>query len=107
VSIHWSRLCRRGFNQAELLCDGLPRERLRPDLLRRIRATRPQAGLSREERLRNLAGAFRANGEAQGLRILLVDDVFTSGQTARECAGALLAAGATKVGILALCGEEM
>lgn len=102
VPIHWSRRCARGFNQAEALAEGVPQ---RANALARVRRTRPQAGLSREERLKNLDGAFRTTQDVTGLRILLVDDVLTSGQTARECAKALKAAGAVEVGVLALCGE--
>jgi ComF family protein len=102
VPIHWSRRCARGFNQAELLCERLDAT---PSALVRVRRTRPQVGLTEEERLRNLQGAFRADPRVAGKRVLLVDDVLTSGQTARECARALRAAGATEVGFLAFCGE--
>jgi ComF family protein len=101
VPIHWSRWCWRGFNQSDLIAARLPSE---PRLLRRVRATRPQVGLNREERLRNLEGAFAAR-PCVGRSILLIDDVVTSGQTATECAKALLEQGAKEVGILALCGE--
>ena len=102
VPIHWSRRCARGFNQAELLGEALPNV---VRLLHRVRRTRPQVGLTRDERARNLAGAFRAESAVANHKILLIDDVLTSGQTARECAKALRAAGATEVGILAFCGE--
>jgi ComF family protein len=105
IPIHWSRRCLRGFNQAELLSERLPAELLRPDLLARVKATRPQVGLSREERLRNLAGAFRASPAVRGMSILLIDDVVTSGHTATECASELRRCGATEVGVLALTGE--
>ncbi|HEY0867814.1 MAG TPA: phosphoribosyltransferase family protein [Fimbriimonas sp.] len=104
VPIHWSRRCTRGFNQSELLCEAFPAALVRTDVLFRVRATRPQVGLSHEERLTNLQGAFRAKG-APGMSILLVDDVLTSGQTARECARALRAAGAREVAFLAFAGE--
>jgi ComF family protein len=102
VPIHWSRRCSRGFNQSELLCEGVAH---RTDLLRRVRRTKPQAGLRREERERNLIGAFWASPEVAGKSILLVDDVLTTGHTARECAKALRQAGAAEVGILAFCGD--
>ena len=102
VPIHWTRLYSRGFNQAELLCERLP---YRKDLLRRVRATKPQVGLNREQRLRNLKGAFAASPEVRGNDVLLIDDVVTSGQTARECALALKEQGAREVSILAFCGE--
>lgn len=102
VPIHWSRRNRRGFNQSELLTEGL-----NPAIkaLVRVRSTRPQAGLPRELRERNIQGAFRASSVVANKRILLVDDVLTSGHTARECAKALRAAGAVEVGILAYCGS--
>ena len=102
VPIHWSRKCTRGFNQAELLCQRLSAS---PHALVRHRRTRPQVGLTEEERLRNLKDAFQASPIVYGKRILLVDDVLTSGQTARECARALRTAGAREVGFLAFCGE--
>ena len=102
VPIHWTRHCYRGFNQADLLCTATPRE---STYLVRHRATRPQVGLSREQRLQNLAGAFRASPAVSGMSVLLIDDVVTSGQTARECARALLEKGAREVGVLAFCGE--
>jgi len=102
VPIHWTRGCRRGFNQAELLCEAIG---FSPNQLLRIRSTRPQVGLTREQRVENVAGAFAASEGVRGKRVLLVDDVLTTGQTARECASALRAKGAVEVGILAFCGE--
>lgn len=102
VPIHWSRRYARGFNQAELLCARIPHD---SSILIRTRRTRPQVGLTESERLRNLEGAFYASPTVIGKRILLIDDVLTSGQTARECARALRTAGAAEVGFLAFCGE--
>jgi ComF family protein len=103
VPIHWSRRSMRGFNQSELLAEKLPGV-CRSALVRR-RRTRAQARLSREERIDNLAGAFRARPIVSGKSVLLVDDVLTSGETARECARALAASGATEIAILAFAGE--
>ncbi|HVT12698.1 MAG TPA: phosphoribosyltransferase family protein [Fimbriimonadaceae bacterium] len=104
IPIHWSRRCQRGFNQSELLAEYLPRTC--KSALFRVKRTKPQARLSREERMHNLAGAFRANRSVvEGKSILLVDDVLTSGQTARECAKALADAGATDIAVLAFAGE--
>jgi ComF family protein len=106
VPIHWRRRAMRGFNQAEALASHLPPDKFRTDLLKRVRMTKPQVGLNREERIRNLVGAFRASPSVSGMSVLLVDDVTTSGHTAEQCAIALLEAGATRVGLLALTGER-
>jgi ComF family protein len=93
----------RGFNQSELLAAelsrlvGLPAPR--PDLLRRVREIRPQVGLTAAERRRNVAGAFGCPEPAaiSGQRVLLIDDVMTTGATLEACAAALRLAGATRV----------
>ena len=105
VPIHWSRRYLRGFNQSELLCEGFDRSKVRTDVLRRIRATRPQVGLTPDERRVNLSGAFRAEDALRGLSVLLVDDVITTGHTVGECAKTLKAAGALVVNALAFCGN--
>lgn len=104
VPIHWRRRCERGFNQSELLAAAMPKPQVRPALIKRIRATRPQVGLSIPQRLQNLRGAFQASAQASGLRIVLLDDVLTSGGTATACAEALLAAGADAVSVLTFAG---
>lgn len=101
VPIHWSRKCLRGFNQAEVLSGSLPR--VRHDVLVRTRRTRQQVGLTPEQRLHNLRGAFSVNEPLVGLTVLLVDDVVTSGGTARECARALRSGGAARVELLTYC----
>lgn len=103
IPIHWSRRCMRGFNQSELLCERLPH--VSRDALFRIKRTKPQAQLSRDARMVNLVGAFRARPVVAGKSVLLVDDVLTSGHTARECAKALMQAGAKEVAVLAFAGE--
>jgi len=107
VPLHPSRLRAREFNQSLLLADRLGRHLSRPVLphhLVRILPTDPQTTLSRQERLRNLRQAFAVrNPDAiAGRKLLLVDDVFTTGTTFNECAKALLKAGASSVWALAL-----
>lgn len=101
VPLHWLRRWRRGFNQSELLARGLARRLRIPMLpaLRRTRATGIQAGLSNTARRRNVARAFRCRraGAVAGKRVLLIDDVMTTGSTAAACALALKRAGAARV----------
>lgn len=106
VPIHWTRRYARGFNQSEMLCEGFPKGLVQQDLLKRSKNTRPQVGLSREERLNNLKGAFEGLTKVRGLRLLLIDDVTTTGGTATACAIALKDAGAEYVGILTFCGSD-
>jgi len=98
VPIHWRRRCDRGFNQSELLCEEWPLERVSFDVLARIRATRPQVGLTLEERRNNLKGAFHASPSVAGKSVILIDDVYTSGGTVNECAKTLKQNGARWVG---------
>jgi ComF family protein len=103
IPIHYVRRCLRGFNQAELLASSLPH--LSFLSLSRTRNTRPQVSLSREARLVNLKNAFSASASVSGKRILLVDDVATTGGTALAAAEALVNAGATGVGLIAFAGN--
>jgi predicted amidophosphoribosyltransferase len=72
----------------------------------RVKKTRPQVELSPAERRANLRGAFVATEAVQGRRVLIVDDVVTTGGTAVACAEALKQAGAVEVGLLTFCGER-
>jgi ComF family protein len=115
VPLHRSRMRRRGYNQAYLLLHRwglwyagsrhhpLPC-RIERDLLRRVRATKPQTGLNRAARERNLKRAFAlADPQAcAGQRILLVDDILTTGATVNACARVLRDAGAIRVEVLTL-----
>ena len=101
VPLHWSRRLGRGFNQAEVLArmlggDGRPVRRR----LVRTRPTPHQAGSDAAERRRNVRGAFvprRSAADLKGKRVLLVDDVMTSGTTVDECTQSLRQAGARDV----------
>ena len=95
----------RGFNQAALVAERLGaalRVPLRPRWLVRARATQPQTDLGATERRANVRGAFAADTAVAGRHVALVDDVLTTGATAAECARMLKAAGAARVGVLAV-----
>jgi adenine/guanine phosphoribosyltransferase-like PRPP-binding protein len=102
--LHWRRYWQRGFNQSYLLARRLSRRIGIPVVraLRRVRATTSQAGLSDSARRRNVAQAFRVRRRAriEGKRILLIDDVMTTGSTASACARALKRGGAARVSLL-------
>ncbi len=104
VPLHWLRRWRRGFNQSEILARGLGRHLQVPVVfaLRRTRSTQVQAGLSNTARRQNVAQAFRSRRRhsVAGKRILLVDDVMTTGSTAAACSRALKQAGAARVALV-------
>ncbi|HSQ65288.1 MAG TPA: ComF family protein [Polyangiaceae bacterium] len=107
VPLHATRLVERGFNQSTLLARPVARALGVPLFVRALERTRPtprQAELDRAARLRNVAGAFRARPRPrlEGLRVLLVDDVRTTGATERACAQALREAGCREVHSLVL-----
>ncbi len=107
VPLHWRRFLRRQFNQsaelARALSDlsGVPFE---PGAVRRVKQTRQQVGLERQEREQNVRTAFRVPAEAEmriaGRRVLLIDDVYTTGATVRAVTKALKKGGAGAVDVL-------
>jgi ComF family protein len=113
VPLHAKKMRRRGFNQSYLLIDAcksiskpmvdkLTTIAVKTDVLLRNKATLPQTGLGRKQRLVNIKGAFtvRTPEKVVGKRVLLVDDVYTTGATVNECARMLLNAGARIVDVL-------
>jgi len=109
VPLHWTRLASRRFNQAALLAQALGRLAARPvepQALLRRRATRSQGHLGRLARFRNVKGAIavteRHVSTVAHRRILLIDDVITTGATVESAAKALISAGAGSVDVLAL-----
>lgn len=106
VPMHWTRRWTRGFNQSERLSRAVSRAFCLPVslTLKRTRRTSPQAGLSHAERQDNLSAAFsvRRRAAVAGKRVLLVDDVFTTGATAAACSRELKRAGARSVVLLTL-----
>lgn len=100
VPLHRHRLRARGYNQAVEIARPLARQLERPmetRLLQRSRRTRPQQGLSAGERRRNLRKAFTLAGQLAGARVLLVDDIMTTGATVQECCRTLLQGGAREI----------
>ncbi|MEP7029537.1 MAG: ComF family protein [Pseudolabrys sp.] len=107
VPLHWRRLWARRFNQAASLAGTISEIANVPVLhgaINRVRATPQQVGLSKEQRADNVQGAFRVplgkKADIAGRRLVLIDDVLTSGATADTCARALLRAGAAHVDVL-------
>jgi ComF family protein len=107
VPLHWRRLWARRFNQSAALAHEVSKAsgvHVMPDALRRVRATPQQVGLNKSERAENVQGAFRVPEDARatvaGKRLILVDDVLTSGATVDTCARALLRARAVQVDVL-------
>jgi len=109
VPLHWTRLFSRRYNQAAVLAQAVGRASsidVVPDILVRRRRTPSQGGLNAGERHRNVSGAFALNPRfakhVKERRVLLIDDVFTTGATVGACSRVLLRAGAEAVDVLTL-----
>ncbi len=103
VPLHPERLKERGFNQSLRLASALfPGERIEPFLIRRVVNTRAQTGLGLKERAVNVKEAFSAKGPCTFSRVLLVDDIYTTGATVSACAKAILKAGVSEVYVLTM-----
>ncbi len=107
VPLHWKRGWSRRYNQSGALARVIARQsgvKLTTEALRRVRSTQQQIGLSRTERASNVQGAFKVapdrKADIAGRRVILVDDVLTSGATVDACARALLRARAAQVDVL-------
>jgi ComF family protein len=107
VPLHWRRGWSRRYNQSGALARVIERQtgvKLASEVLRRVRPTQQQIGLSKAERASNVQGAFKVAPERKadiaGRRIILIDDVLTSGATTDACARALLRAKAAQVDVL-------
>jgi ComF family protein len=110
VPLHIKSLRERGFNQSLLIAKTLSRRRTIPlfmDILIKKKETPPQIGLSATERISNVRKAFTAQGDVKGLRILLVDDVMTTGATVKECSHELLNAGVREVIVATIARSRM
>lgn len=105
VPLHKHRYNERGFNQSALMAHAVAKELRLPlntQLLLRVRDTKTQTKLHREERQENMKGAFQVIGDVRGKSIVLIDDTVTTGATVRECANMLKRSGAQWVWVLAL-----
>lgn len=100
IPLHWKRMEKRGYNQAEIIAGALGKKLNLPvnaKILKRKRNTRPQKDLNEAQRKENLAQAFAVCKNVQDMTILLVDDIYTTGATVDAAARVLKAAGAKKV----------
>lgn len=108
VPLHWLRQLTRGYNQAAVLAEQFPKP-VWP-ALQKTKRTRVQATLNRQERQHNLTGAFQLDPwyrrQIQGQRVLLVDDVLSTGATTQACTAVLLAGGAVSVQVAAIAVNQ-
>lgn len=100
IPLHKSKLRERGFNQSSLIAEKVAGYLLIPfdeSILERVQNTKSQSGLKRLERVENIKGAFELIGDVRGKKVLLVDDVWTTGSTMRECTKVIKRNGAKEV----------
>ena len=105
MPLHPDRLCERGFNQAAEIARRISLntgQQLTTETLTRSRASKPQAELPMKERSRNVRGAFECNTDLNGKRVLLIDDVMTTGATLREASRILKLHGASYIDVAVL-----
>jgi len=100
IPLSIERLKERGFNQSALIARTCFGKKVEESVLKRTKNTLPQATLSKKERLKNVKGAFKVEKDVGGLKILLFDDVLTTGATLNEAAKVLKLAGAERVSAL-------
>lgn len=110
MPLHWRRRWQRGFNQSDLLAREIARRWGVPvrRAVKRVKASTPQSGLTKAQRRANVRGVFalRRRASLKGQRVLLVDDVFTTGATASACAKVLKRAGAARVTLLTVARTD-
>ena len=109
LPLHWTRYYQRGFNQSAELAHAIiksahiPADKYRPDLLKRIKKTESQGHKTRQQRQRNMQGAFQVTdpgGSIKNASILIIDDVLTTGASLSSAARCLKKAGAKHVAVL-------
>ncbi len=105
VPLHAGKLEKRGYNQAALIAKNLSKKTKIPlanSIVKRVKTTKPQYQLTRKERIKNLKNAFRSTKILHGERVLLIDDVATTGSTVQNCASVIVKAGSGKVSALVI-----
>ncbi len=105
VPLHNKSLMQREFNQTAVISRHISKKLKVPlilNVLNKVKDTAPQTDVTGKERLKNVKNAYSASGEINGIDLLLVDDVITTGATVRECSKALMNAGANSVIVIAL-----
>ena len=109
VPLHKKKERKRGYNQSLLLAEEIARltgKTLFADALEKVENTKTQSGIGEIERYNNVRGAYAARGNFKGLRLLIVDDVITTGSTLDECARVLKSASASEVTAIALATNK-